>query len=142
MDNKEIVKKAITFAKPYYDLPHRINGYHSWLHIEEGFDLFEKHFNNESSELGTLVFYLSWIFHDIVYIGSSDKNEEESELVFKLFCSLNSDLINEETQKYISEIIIATKYHRPARVSNNEILNISKKLNDIDLILDMNLKAL
>lgn len=133
MDNKKVIQTAIEFAKPYYDSPHRVKGYHSWNHIQEGFSLFQKHFKEDVSDYCEFIFYISWIFHDIVYIGSSNHNEEDSDEMFKIFCAIYPDLIKKQTQQYISEFILCTKQHRPARVSDEDIRETSKILNDIDL---------
>ena len=130
--NKELISKAIEFAKPYYQLPHRINGYHSWTHIQEGFSLYEKHFKGDLSEECELAFYLAWIFHDIIYLGSSPNNEEESEKLFQLFCMKYNINISKEFRGYVSELILCTKTHSPANSKNQDIKETSKILNDID----------
>ena len=132
MTNKELIAKAIEFAKPYYQLPHRINGYHSWGHIQEGFSLYEKYFKGDLSEECELAFYLAWIFHDAVYIGSSSSNEEDSEKLFTLFCAKHKTDITEELKDYISGLILCTKTHSPFNSENTEIKETSKILNDID----------
>lgn len=132
MTNKELISKAIEFAKPYYQLPHRINGYHSWTHIQEGFSLYEKHFKGDLSEEYELAFYLAWIFHDIIYLGSSSNNEEESEKLFKLFCISYNKIITQKLEDYVSELILCTKKHTPVKSENEKLKETSKILNDID----------
>jgi predicted metal-dependent HD superfamily phosphohydrolase len=132
MTNKELIAKAIEFAKPYYQLPHRINGYHSWGHIQEGVSLYEKYFKGDLSEECELAFYLAWIFHDAVYIGSSSNNEEESEKLFTIFCAKHKRNITEKLKDYVSELILCTKTHSPVNNKNIEIKETSKILNDID----------
>jgi len=133
MDCETITNKALEFSKPYYQLPHRINAYHSWQHIQEGINLFKTHFNGSLSKKEEIIFYVSWFFHDIIYIGNSNVNEEESEKMFQYFCLLNKDFITTKSQKTISKIILSTKTHKIDGTLSDNNKKINNILNDIDL---------
>lgn len=110
------LKWVIEYVKPFYNQKDRF--FHNFMHIAKGLIQIAS-----IKRSGDPIFlsdeqFIAWLFHDIVYLPTSNKNEEISADVMRDFCeeyNLNIDV------DIAYQIIIDTKKHQPS-FSQSEIV--------------------
>lgn len=113
-----------------YDQPWR--HYHTLDHIFEVYDiLFESSHGTPILELAVATMY-----HDIVYLPTSDTNEEDSVKYF-LEDAKHLNLSSEQTD-YICKLIMCTKNHKPFDFLSQMFINADMNIltSDIDKLID------
>ncbi len=111
--------KAEQFVFPYYEEPHRF--YHTNVHIKDMLSTAIK-YGIVLSEIEVLAI----IFHDIVYFAGADTgiNEEQSVRMLDLFCMLNPDDVDEQSQIIAGAIILDTVDHIADNPKSETVLDL------------------
>lgn len=113
---------ARLFVKSYYTEGHRF--YHTMNHIDAMLDGYTKYFGdiNEAE-------YLAILYHDIVYLPFSNRNEENSVGLLRIHHSVYFNKIHSEVLQAASAIILATAH------TGWRIPEIAYQVVDLDLMI-------